>query len=273
VSDPTDALAAQLAQGSTPETAAPPPLPLRFTTGVVQTVNSDGSLSVAIDGNSTGVPASTGASVQVAAGDNVSVLVAGSQIYVIDAVANAQNLGGSLPVGTLMPFSGTTAPPGTVLAQGQAISRTTYSRLNALYAAAGYPYGSGNGTTTFNVPDMRENVPIGADGSTYVLGHTYGVATTTLSSSQLPVHAHTATAVSVVTDPTHDHTFLADPLVSGGSVSGAAGIFDYETGPGATQGAVTGISVATAVTVANAGASAAVPLIQPSLALNYLVKT
>lgn len=54
--------------------------------------------------------------------------------------------------GTLMEYAGTSAPTGYIACDGSAISRSTYS---ALYAAIGTTWGSGNGTTTFNVPDLR----------------------------------------------------------------------------------------------------------------------
>lgn len=63
------------------------------------------------------------------------------------------------PVGTINAYGGTTAPDGWLLCQGQAISRTDYADL---FAVIGTAYGSGDGSTTFNVPDMRESVPKGA---------------------------------------------------------------------------------------------------------------
>ncbi|WP_247355584.1 phage tail protein [Bradyrhizobium sp. 160] len=66
-----------------------------------------------------------------------------------------------IPVGGLMPFTGATAPNSSfVLPYGQAISRTTYSTYFALVGSA---YGSGDGSTTFNVPDLRGRVVAGID--------------------------------------------------------------------------------------------------------------
>lgn len=56
------------------------------------------------------------------------------------------------PIGTILPYGGTTAPSGWFLCQGQAISRTDYSDL---FAVIGTAFGSGNGSTTFNIPDLR----------------------------------------------------------------------------------------------------------------------
>lgn len=56
------------------------------------------------------------------------------------------------PIGSIIPFGGTTAPSGFLLCQGQAVSRTTYAEL---FAVIGTSFGSGDGSTTFNVPDLR----------------------------------------------------------------------------------------------------------------------
>ena len=63
------------------------------------------------------------------------------------------------PVGVINAFGGAEAPEGWLLCQGQAISRTDYADL---FAVIGTAFGSGDGSTTFNVPDMRESVPKGA---------------------------------------------------------------------------------------------------------------
>lgn len=56
------------------------------------------------------------------------------------------------PAGTILPCGNSTALPGTLLCQGQAVSRTTYA---ALFTAIGTTYGVGDGSTTFNLPDTR----------------------------------------------------------------------------------------------------------------------
>lgn len=62
------------------------------------------------------------------------------------------------PVGSIIPYGGTTAPDGFLLCQGQAVSRTTYSEL---FKVIGTSFGVGDNSTTFNVPDLRETVPVG----------------------------------------------------------------------------------------------------------------
>lgn len=73
-----------------------------------------------------------------------------------------------IPPGTIFSFAGTTAPDGYLLCDGTAVSRTTYAALaTALYDSgnAKYAYGSGDGSTTFNLPDFRGRFLRGVDGS------------------------------------------------------------------------------------------------------------
>ncbi len=112
-----------------------------------------------------------------------------------------------IPPGAAMDFYGSSAPTGWLFCDGSAVSRTTYA---ALFTAIGTTYGSGNGSTTFNVPDRRHRVSIGAgagarDGesgsgvisggtalSTLSIGEWGGSSEVTLTADQsgLPEHAH-----------------------------------------------------------------------------------
>ena len=65
---------------------------------------------------------------------------------------NADDLSGMVPSGAVLYFAGQTAPAGWLKANGAAVSRTTYA---ALFAAIGTTYGAGDGSTTFNLPDLR----------------------------------------------------------------------------------------------------------------------
>ncbi len=59
-----------------------------------------------------------------------------------------------------IPFSGSVAPDGWLMCYGQAVSRTVYA---ALFAVIGTAFGAGDGSTTFNLPDMRGRFPLGKD--------------------------------------------------------------------------------------------------------------
>jgi len=67
-------------------------------------------------------------------------------------VSGATGTGITMPPGMIAPFGMSGAPTGWLICNGSAVSRTTYS---ALFSAIGTTWGSGNGSTTFNVPDFR----------------------------------------------------------------------------------------------------------------------
>ncbi len=96
----------------------------------------------------------------------------------------------SLPPGIMAPYGGASAPSGWLLCDGTAVSRTTYAALFAILSTA---YGVGDGSTTFNLPNMKGNVPTGYDsGQTEfnALGKTGGAKTHTLSTTEMPAHTH-----------------------------------------------------------------------------------
>lgn len=68
----------------------------------------------------------------------------------------------SLPIGKIIINPGTTVPMGYMECDGRALSRTDYAYL---FAEIGTTYGSGDGSTTFNIPDLRDRVPQGANGN------------------------------------------------------------------------------------------------------------
>ena len=90
------------------------------------------------------------------------------------------------PAGIVLPFAGSVAPQGYLLCDGSAVSRSEYADL---FAAIGTVYGAGDGSTTFNVPDLSGRVIIGVSES-HVLGSTGGEASHVLTDSELPAHVH-----------------------------------------------------------------------------------
>lgn len=94
-----------------------------------------------------------------------NTFTAGTPVKAADVNANFQALvdaiNAKIAVGTVIAFAGPVCPTGTVLANGSAVSRTTYATL---FAAIGTSHGSGDGATTFNLPDYRGRFLRGVDG-------------------------------------------------------------------------------------------------------------
>ena len=102
-------------------------------------------------------------------------------------------LSGVVPTGTIVMWPMSTPPTGWLLCNGSAVSRTTYS---ALFAVISTNYGSGDGSTTFNLPKFSGRFPLGAgrqdNNSTYhSLRTTGGAETVTLTSAQSGLRGHT----------------------------------------------------------------------------------
>lgn len=112
------------------------------------------------------------------------------------------------PAGVITQYGGSTAPTGWLLCQGQAVSRvnTLYSRL---FVAIGTNYGVGDGSTTFNVPNLQGRIPVGKDATAEFvsLSQTGGSKTTTLTSAELPAHQHTVGTIAPNTIADHLHGF------------------------------------------------------------------
>lgn len=113
-----------------------------------------------------------------------------------------------MPVGTIVQTARLAATTGWLLCQGQAISRAIYS---ALFSAIGTTYGVGDGSTTFNIPDMRSRIPVGWDDpAAYAdfrpLGKTGGERTVALTATNIPGHTHSGTTS---TNGAHQHWVYA----------------------------------------------------------------
>ena len=127
----------------------------------------------------------------------------------------------AFPIGLVQLWPKSTAPNSSwLVCDGSAISRSTYSDL---YTAIGVTYGTGDGSTTFNLPDFRARVPVGynsggiddnSDGSndrsSRTLASTGGKESVSLTTSQLPTHTHTNTLTNNGTSSVAQATTMAD---------------------------------------------------------------
>jgi microcystin-dependent protein len=191
----------------------------------------------------------------------------------------------TVPVGSLQAYAGANAPYGWLLCDGSAVSRTSYPDL---YSALGTAYGAGDGSTTFNIPDMRGRHPIGAgagvgtatSGSGTVSGGTLTTRTrgqwggeenhlNTSAESGLPSHNHTASQASHshnVTDPGFTPSVNNISVGAGGigyygRSFGAQALFTDSQQPAVTVGSVTA-----------ANASSSHNTMHPFVVTNYIIK-
>jgi len=109
-----------------------------------------------------------------------------------------QTSAANIPAGSVMFYASSTAPSGWLLCNGQAVSRTIYS---GLFGVIGTVYGAGDGSTTFNVPDMRGRNPIGYGQGTgltnRLMAATSGEETHLQTINEMPAHTHTGPATKL----------------------------------------------------------------------------
>lgn len=152
--------------------------------------------------------------------------------------ATKQYVDAAGPAGAIMAFAGSTAPSGWLKCEGQAISRTTYATL---FAAISTTWGSGDGSTTFNVPDLRGMFVRGT--GTNATGSSSGAAGPSVGSYAADTYLNHSHAI---TDPGHTHDLIVN---SSGFQAGAASAYASGTNTTlTTQSKTTGISVNTSTT-------------------------
>jgi len=203
--------------------------------------------------------------------------------------AAAVNAELAFPTGSVIPYAGVSAPGATLsgvvgwlLSDGSAVSRTTYATL---FAVVGTTYGAGDGSTTFNLPDLRGRVPMGAGTGTGLNASGTGAPTGTAQTARArgdwggeETHLNTATESGVpahshsITDPGHIHTYG----VYGGSFSGGGAAASLFTPYGLTETRSTSNNTTNITGTNNATAANAASRhnnVQPFVVLNYLIKT
>jgi microcystin-dependent protein len=174
-----------------------------------------------------------------------------NKTYVDTVSANAA------PVGVIFPFAGTSIPSGWLLCNGAAVSRTTYA---ALFAVIGTTYGSGDGTTTFNLPNPQGRTLVGAGNGAG--GGTSGAGLVTGGSALSPratgqwfgEETHTLTLAET---PAHTHT-LPSGCGGGGGVTSVECVFDGVPGTWTTN---------------SQGGGTAHNVMQPCLVVSFIIKT
>lgn len=188
-----------------------------------------------------------------------------------------------VPTGALAPYAGSSAPYGWLLCDGSAVSRTTYA---GLFGVIGTIYGAGDGSTTFNLPNLTGRyVKGGAPGTSA------GANSVTLTQANLPNVNFTVTDAGHshgVTDAGHSHAASTGNFVLGTDGSGAAlgtltasasgevvSIDDIQGQAPRTATQATGVSVnsaTTGITVASGGSGAAVSTDPAHVTAYWIVK-
>jgi microcystin-dependent protein len=215
----------------------------------------------------------------------------GATIWDMDPVGPELAAAGAVPVGGEMDFAGSTAPAGWLLEYGQAISRTTYA---ALFAVIGTTYGSGDGSTTFNLPDGRGLVYAGVDNMggtaanriTQAVSGVNGVVLGAMGGDQ---HAQGGTItltdpghVHVLDDPGHQHQggcHTTTAFYGSGSATANAQIFAGSSGPEPlplTSNVYTGItmnSAQTGITLGSSSLTGNSQNVQPTGVRNKIIYT
>jgi microcystin-dependent protein len=178
----------------------------------------------------------------------------------------------TVPTGAVLDFAGSTAPGGFLLCYGQAISRTDFANL---FSVIGTTYGSGDGSTTFNLPDFRGRVVAGKDdmgGSSAnrltdaddgldgdALGATGGGETQTLVEANVPPHEHIASV--------YEYARNRDTTTGGDEIF-------VTDGNGESLGNTSNVPVVTNASADTPnGISAPFGVVQPTIIQNKIIKT
>ena len=178
----------------------------------------------------------------------------------------------AIPTGASIPFFGSAAPSGWLLCYGQAVSRTTYA---GLFAVIGTTYGVGDGSTTFNVPDLRGRVIAGKDdmggaaasrltsgtitGGATTLGKVGGEEKHQLVKAEMPSYD-----LSII-DPGHTHPL---PQTTGAGSGQALAVSQTPNVVSAATGNAT-----TGITVHSDGSDTPHNNVQPTIIGNYIIRT
>lgn len=178
------------------------------------------------------------------------------------------------PVGSLTAYAGVAAPTGWLLCDGSAVSRTSYS---GLFSVLSTTYGAGNGSTTFNLPDLRGRMPMGSgtgaqnggSGSGVISGGTALTARTLGGfggDERMQTHTHVQDA--------HGHTLGGGQSFGTNFGANAGGVATFGLNVGIIntntyQGPYSALSTTATNQNAGSGSSQNMP---PFVVLNYIIK-
>jgi len=184
------------------------------------------------------------------------------------------------PVGAVIPYSSSTAPTGWFIADGSAVSRTTYLDL---FDLIGTQYGGGDGSTTFNLPNLKGRVPVGyntGDSDFNVMGETGGAKTHSLTGAENGSHSHTTPSHShsFSGSQSHSHSYTYARLEGMGGIwavaSSGSNMGNQSIGSttDSTTVTISGTTGGSAPTTNGSGSGTPHNNLQPYIALPYIIK-
>jgi len=167
-----------------------------------------------------------------------------------------------IPTATIVPWSDSSVPTGFLECNGAAVSRSTYS---ALFAIIGTTYGAGNGSTTFDLPDLQDNVAMGKSPSK-ALASTGGANTVTSTGN---VGGSTANAsLTTAQLASHSHNYKGQ-----GSPGGNPGILYHNPGQHQKSFSNTGSGSGHSHNMSASFTGDSTSVVQPYLTIIYIIKT
>lgn len=175
-----------------------------------------------------------------------------------------------VPIGTVLLFGGVAAPTNYVWCNGQALSRTEYAELFSVLSTR---FGSGNGSTTFNVPDIRDRIPIGKTDSGAIGGKAGSKTATVSMNIPLVPHSHSVPAAGLSPAGLRDPAYDANPMVWCNTNEVSYGL--YTLGKGGQYTGLTGDwhgSVGTTSSGTSSTASTTINIMPPTIAMNFIIK-
>lgn len=187
-----------------------------------------------------------------------------------ETVGGTLTVGGAqvMPSGVIFDYAGSSVPTGWLVCDGSAVSRTTYANL---FTAIGATWGAGDGSTTFNVPDLRGRAAIGSgQGSgltNRTLAGTGGEETHVLSVAELAAHNHPAS------DSGHGHGLTQTGLAVQNDPASTQGMMVSPSGVKA-QGDPISVNTGNAsVSTSNTGSGTGHNNMQPFAVVTKIIKT
>jgi microcystin-dependent protein len=161
-----------------------------------------------------------------------------------------------VPVGAVLPYGSSTAPEGWLSCLGQEVHRGDYPEL---FAIIGTTYGVGNGTTTFNLPNLAGRTVVGQGSGVGLtsrsMGATGGVEAHALNTNEMPSHTHTSNAVGST----------LGLMTADGQNTAGAGLDASAVEPNL-------FAAPAALSIDSAGSGVAHNNMQPFAVLNYIIR-